>query len=80
MNRVTLNGIKRTHGGPSAKWLARNVYIWSAEHGAYWRVGGAGYTENKSEAGIWTMQDAYLTTMHCGREKRIEYIAAALTN
>jgi hypothetical protein len=73
--RVTLNGIKRTHSGVSTKWLARKVYIWSREHGAYWREGGAGYTDDKAQAGIYDFQDAYLTTRHCGREKQIEYIA-----
>lgn len=73
--RITLNGIKRTHSGPSTKWLARKVYIWSREHDAYWRPEGAGYTEDKAQAGIWDFQDAYLTTLHCGREKKIEYVA-----
>ena len=73
--KITLNGIKRTHNGISTKWLARKVYIWSREHGAYWRPEAAGYTDDKDQAGIWDFQKAYLTTQHCGREKHIEYIA-----
>lgn len=46
--------------------------IYSAEWGYYWRPKGAGYG-SQSEAGLYSFQDAYMTTKHCGPEKRIWY-------
>lgn len=50
-----------------------NVRIWSAEHGAYWRPGGSGYTGCACRAGLFEFADAYRKTQHCGPEKRIEF-------
>jgi hypothetical protein len=35
-----------------------NYYIWSMEHGAYWRPNGNGYTTDRSQAGIYTEAEA----------------------
>jgi hypothetical protein len=53
------------------------VYIWSAEHRAYWRRNAAGYALTQETAGIWPLHEAYRMTAHCGPEKRIRYLRAA---
>jgi hypothetical protein len=52
---------------PSSGW----VRIWSAEHCAFWRPKGCGYTTQLAEAGRWWIGDAFAKTRHCGPEKRI---------
>ncbi len=77
--KVTLNGIKRrglTNWKGRENWIGRDVLIWSAEHGAFWRPGAAGYTTKEDEAGVWDFADAYDRTKHCGPEKRIEFVTA----
>jgi hypothetical protein len=74
--RVTLNGLRSIDFKVDARWLKRSVYIWSREHGAYWRQGAAGYTDDRNQAGIFGFEDAFNRTKHCGREKQIEYISA----
>lgn len=51
----------------------RLVRIWSDERQAYWRVNGAGYTDdwNVADPGIYTLKEAYERTIHCGPEKKI---------
>lgn len=73
--RVTLNGLRSIDFKVDARWLKRKVYIWSREHGAYWRPNAEGYTSDKTQAGIYGFEEAFDRTKHCGREKRIEYIA-----
>jgi len=79
-DRVTLNGINR-RGYENWKqrnwWNAQMVFIWSAEHHAFWRPDGAGYTEHLSAAGRYSFRAAFDRTKHCGPEKRIEYVTAA---
>ena len=76
--RVTLNGIKRrglAEWKGRERWLRHNVRIWSQEHRAWWRPKYQGYTGDTSQAGIYTFQEAYDGTKHCGPEKRIVYYA-----
>lgn len=54
------------------KWAGRLVQIYSIEHGAYWRRGGAGYTEKLEDAGDWTFENALRLVRHCGPEKGIQ--------
>jgi hypothetical protein len=49
------------------------VFIRSSQWGMYWRANGSGYTERKSEAGIYDFNEAFLSTRHCGREKGIYF-------
>jgi hypothetical protein len=51
----------------------RMVRIWSGEHAAYWRPDCGGYTREVSEAGVYSFEDAYAATNHCGREKEISF-------
>ena len=46
--------------------------IYSAQWGYYWRPKACGYGA-KEEAGLYEFQDAYMTTKHCGPEKKIWY-------
>ena len=52
-----------------------SVYIYSDEqcHQAYWRPNGSGYTNRIGAVGIFTGEDAWKKTKHCGDEKHIEY-------
>lgn len=51
------------------------VNIHTREHGAWWRTGGHGYTLNREEAGIFTAQDAFDHSGHCGPEKGIYFVS-----
>lgn len=46
--------------------------IFSGQWGYYWRSGGCGYCK-KDEAGIFTLNDAFNRTSHCGIEKGIYF-------
>ena len=46
------------------------IYSW--EWGYYWRANGCGYG-SKDDAGIYSFEDAYDYTNHCGSEKAIWY-------
>lgn len=53
--------------------IGDTVRIYSREHNAYWRQNACGYTIQRDEAGIYTLDDAIARTRHCGPEKRIQY-------
>lgn len=71
-DRETLERIKRW---PNLINRFPKVRIYSAEHQAFWRGMGRGYTLNPEESEIWFCRDAVQKTRHCGPEKRIQYIA-----
>ena len=56
-----------------AKLAGKQVRIWSAEHGAFWRENRCGYTIYRELAGVYLFEDAWLATNHCGPEKRISF-------
>ena len=60
------------HVKPPAPEREDLVYIWSGEHGCYWRADAAGYTRRIRDAGIYTRDEAGRMTSHCGPEKQIE--------
>ena len=72
-DRETLERIKRW---PTLKNRFPKVKIYSAEHMAYWRGKGNGYTNIESESDIWTCEDAFNKTRHCGPEKKIQFVEA----
>lgn len=51
----------------------RLVLIYSKEHHAFWKAGGAGYTKSVVDAGLYSLRDAWNRTCHCGPEKEIHY-------
>lgn len=54
-------------------WVNKLVYIYSNEHFAFWRANAQGYTNSKEQAGVYTFEEAWAATNHCGPEKRIAY-------
>ena len=52
----------------------KEVLIWSGEHNAYWRPRSSGYTANRSEAGIYSFEEAWHATSQCGHKKQIAYV------
>lgn len=75
LNRI--NALRRKKSARLDKFLEkhakRQVLIFSDQWGAYWRSGRAGYTYKKEDAGIYTFEDAFDATCHCGPEKFIYY-------
>ena len=67
---ITLEQIRSGSGqiAPDAK-----VRIYSREHHCWWRANGSGYATDIADAGIYTFQDAWGRSSHCGLEKQIEY-------
>jgi hypothetical protein len=65
----------RRKGGErtKAKFTGKMVRIWSGEWQAWWRPKSCGYTNDITQAGIYTFQEAWATSAHCGPEKRIIY-------
>lgn len=55
------------------------VHIWSGQWSAWYRPGCAGYTNEKQQAGKFTLKDAFEKTMHCGPEKDISFEDAEVT-
>ena len=77
-NRVTLAGIQRrglAFWKAREHWSGRKVRIWSGEHGAWWRPERAGYTTHLEAAGIYDFADAWDSTKHCDRSKKIVFEA-----
>lgn len=54
---------------PTAK-----VYIRSGQWGAYWGANRCGYTNDKSQAGIYDINDAWKAVSHVGLEKQISFV------
>jgi hypothetical protein len=79
MRMITLNYIHRiglAKWETREWWNGRKVRIWSAEHCAWWRPEGHGYTADDEQAWVLDFTDAYEATKHCGPEKRICFYAA----
>jgi len=69
--KITLERVKRSPR--MVDYLSRKlVRIWSGEHMAYWGPRNSGYFD-LAGAGFYDGDDAYLTTKHCGPEKKIEF-------
>lgn len=70
-DRETLERVKRW---PNLMKRFYYVRIYSAEHEAFWRVDGAGYTTQEHVAWVLPFERAFINTKHCGPEKKIQYI------
>lgn len=68
--RITLEAV-----GSGAAALTGNptVRIWSGEWHAYWCPNKCGYTTEIEKAGLYSFDEAYRSTRHCGPEKHISY-------
>ena len=72
-----INRIRKNSPDKIFKFIKKHgekpVRIWSRQWGAFWRPGRCGYTYQRDEAGIYTFEDAFDATCHCGPEKQIYY-------
>lgn len=50
------------------------VYIYSGLWLGFLRANASGYTYDLSQAGVYTLADAWRCTAHCGPEKQIYYL------
>lgn len=72
--RRFLTSMRRKGGERTkAKFAGRQVRIWSGEWRAWWRPNSCGYTDDVAQAGVYSFEDAWATSSHCGPEKRIVY-------
>lgn len=72
MKSELLKTLKR-HPGKQIPFKGTKVKIYSEEHAAYWRSAQSGYTTFEEAAGIYTFEDAWRVSSHCGPEKGIRY-------
>lgn len=74
MARITLERLKTIAGQKFLKKRENmSVRIYSGEHGAYWGANKCGYMIHPSEAGVYTLMDAYNASSHCDERKQISY-------
>ena len=67
----TLERLKRW---PSTMKRFPRVRIFSAEHGAYWRGTGQGYTDDPTASEVWDIEAAFERTRHCCEMKMIRFV------
>lgn len=74
-NAVSLKQLK---ADPSLadQWKGRLVYIYSGAYNRCYGKNYSGYPSNPEEVGVYTFEDAFKGTCHCGPEKYIEFIHA----
>ncbi len=72
-NMETLERVLRW---PSLLKRFPRVRIYSAEHHAYWRGTGQGYTDSPDASTVMDIEEALKMTRHCGPEKRIRFTEA----
>jgi hypothetical protein len=72
---VTIQRIKLEECSPDVRLAdgRKKVRIWSGEHRRYWRPNAAGYTLWGEDAGVYTLNEAWRLTSHCGPEKGINF-------
>lgn len=58
------------------KFNGKFVFIRSDQWGAFWGPNNSGYTDDKQKAGIYSFNDAFNATRHCGSEKGISFVVA----
>lgn len=71
--RIKLERIKGTKAGKRWAALRAQRLVRILGEGWYWRHSRCGYTDVKTSAGIYTLDDALNASGHCGEEKRIVY-------
>lgn len=73
MRRKLQSMLRKGGERTKAKFEGATVRIWSGEHAAWWRAEGVGYTGDVKQAGLYSFEDAWSWSSHCGPEKRISY-------
>ena len=70
--KIAMERVKRYKDGSFKRKGKGKVRIWSGEYQAYWRQSG-GYVDDWEvvDPGIFTLEEAYGRTSHCGPEKEI---------
>lgn len=58
---------------PEKRHRFKNVRIWSGEHMAWWGPDSKGYAGDIRHAGVYIMDDAWATSSHCCKKKKIVY-------
>jgi hypothetical protein len=58
--------------------MSEQVHIFSAEHGAYWRPGACGYTNDVTEAGLWLREEAESRIKGSGTEKKLRLVPTGI--
>ena len=78
--RVPYHRLRRFDHGETPERIKRwpglmrrfpRVRIYSAEHDAYWRGTGQGYTQDKTKSAVLDCEEAFNRVQHCGPEKLI---------
>lgn len=80
LEKISLETLK--NGPQGTIQGSRKCLIWAGDGGCYWKENCCGYT-GLAEAGIFSFEDAYNVSHHCGPEKGIEYhflVAASTFN
>ena len=75
MRRLTLVHLLKH---PEKRHRFKKVRIWSGEHLAWWGPDSRGYTCDIRDAGIYTMDEAWATSSHCCKKKKIIYYEVKL--
>ena len=70
-DRETLERLKQY---PSMMNRFPKVRIYSAEWGAFWNGKGNGYTQDPQKSDVWSCEEAFRQTQHCGPEKGIQFV------
>lgn len=70
--RATLTSLRK-RADLFQRFAGAHVRIWSGQWQQWWRPEASGYTSDFTEAGVYTFEDAWSRSSHCGPEKRIAY-------
>lgn len=70
---ITLEWIKKPAGRKFLEKNAARLVFIKSNHGI-WMEDGCGYTDSYDRAGIYTLNEAYEDTAHCGPEKWVRYL------
>lgn len=57
---------------PWSDGVSEPVYIWSGEHGMYWKDNSRGYTNDRSKAGVYSREAAERIIENAGPSKALE--------
>lgn len=76
---VRMEYFRRYPDSKRSKEFAKHLVSIRSSDGI-WRENAAGFTNKKSEAGLFTLREAAIHTFHCGPEKHVVYLIAGYGN